>query len=176
MPSSCYSQTFKIDDKVKHFLQLTKATQKLFDTLFCLFVEYKKLLKLCEPEKAKQERIWKCMLDKAFTKFTVDSDCPIRAIMGQAGNAGVFQSTKNKIEAQIKTVAALKCDEPDNKTKCRAAGGKRVCIGTSVMCIPKEIADMKDLTKYLQTSDKQRLMIHEYQKVVIADLRRTLRA
>lgn len=170
VPSSCYSKSFKIDDTdLNKSIKTFKLEKHLFDTLIHLFVEYKKVLKLCEPEKAEAERVWECKVTQAFTKLQNDAQkcgVPVPPIFRQ----------RTRVTSQMKTVAALKCDEPNNADKCKAAGGKQVCSGTTMVCIPATLADLKERMKRDKNEIKLNSMIQEYQKVIIADVRRTLNA
>lgn len=174
VPSSCYSKTFKIDDtELKMMVKLFKIGKQAFDSLLRLFVEYKRVVKLCEPEKAEAERILICKIDQVVEKAKSDATkcgIPLTDVVNEILNE------VSVLKVQMKSVAALKCDEPNIDDKCEAAGGKRVCSGTAMVCIPEVLADAKENLKQVKKAIQSQSLIYEYQKVVIADLRRTLNA
>jgi len=173
VPSSCYSKTFKIDDtKFKIVVKGFKIGKQAFDSLLRLFVEYKRVVKLCEPEKAEAERILICKIDQVVQKAKTDATkCGV-----PSEDLTELLDQVDLLKQQMKAVAALKCDEPNIDATCTAAGGQRVCSGTTMVCIPQLLAQAKDFLKQLKKDIQSESLIYEYQKVVIADLRRTLNA
>jgi hypothetical protein len=173
VPSSCYSTTFKIDDtKLKIVVKGFKIGKQAFDSLLRLFVEYKRVVKLCEPEKAEAERIVMCKIDQVVDKAKTDAT---KCGVPSKDVTDVLDQVV-ELKRQMKNVAGLKCDDPNIDEKCNAARGKRVCSGTTMVCIPELLAEAKEFLKQLKKAIQQQSLIYEYQKVVIADLRRTLNA
>ena len=175
VPSSCYSKTFKIDNtELKQWTKVFKTGKHAFDSLLRLFVEYKKAAKMCEPEKAEAERIITFKIEQVIQNSIIDvTKC------GAGTDVTFIRDINTNIPAfkqQMKAVAALKCDEPNIDTTCTRAGGARVCSGTSMVCMPKMLADAKVVLKALKKQVQVNSLIYEYQKVIITDLRRTLNA
>ena len=173
VPSSCYSKTFKINDTdLKQQEKVFKIGKQAFDSLLRLFVEYKRVAKLCEPDKAEAERILLCKIDQVVQKAISDATkCGVPTTL-----LDVLLRNVPTLKTQMKNVAALKCDEPNIDDTCAAAQGKRVCSGTTMVCIPELLAVSKTVLKGIKKEVQVKSLIYEYQKVVIADLRRTLNA